>query len=109
MRSLDMHPKLAEHYKDIAEPAGNWEVVVGDIGHFCACFALTQTTFGSIRATPATTSSSATSLPSRYVLLRLPLASARIPQQAAAAHQRPPELADAGLHVLDAVAAPQGS
>ncbi|WFD37648.1 uncharacterized protein MJAP1_000595 [Malassezia japonica] len=31
---LDMHPKLAEHYKDIVEPAGNWEVVVGDIGYF---------------------------------------------------------------------------
>lgn len=60
-----MHPKLAEHYKDIVEPAGNWEVVVGDIGYFCSCLALTQTTFGSLRATLATTSSSARSLPSR--------------------------------------------
>ncbi|WFD06909.1 hypothetical protein MVES1_002264 [Malassezia vespertilionis] len=34
-KRLEMNTKLAEHYHDVLESAGSWEVVIGNVGNFC--------------------------------------------------------------------------
>lgn len=54
-RRESMAHQVAVKYGSAAEHMGSWEVVVGDMGHFCTWHRLMQTTSGATRATKALT------------------------------------------------------